>query len=55
MCILVVHKMFLSVSRDMDTFSLRVPLGVIGGICPFNFPAMVPLWMLPLALVTGEM
>ncbi|VDP32769.1 unnamed protein product, partial [Heligmosomoides polygyrus] len=43
-----------SVSRDMDTFSWRVPLGVTAGICPFNFPAMIPLWMFPLALATGN-
>ena len=33
---------------------IREPLGVIGSICPFNFPAMVPLWSLPLVLVTGN-
>ncbi|CAI4232193.1 unnamed protein product [Auanema sp. JU1783] len=43
-----------NVSRDMDTFSWRVPLGVTAGICPFNFPAMVPLWMFPIALATGN-
>ncbi|CAI5441786.1 unnamed protein product [Caenorhabditis angaria] len=43
-----------NVSRDMDTISYRVPLGVTAGICPFNFPAMVPLWMFPLALATGN-
>lgn len=38
----------------MDTYSIRIPLGVTAGICPFNFPAMIPLWMFPLALVTGN-
>ena len=33
------------VSTDVDTFSFREPLGVVAGITPFNFPAMVPLWM----------
>jgi malonate-semialdehyde dehydrogenase (acetylating)/methylmalonate-semialdehyde dehydrogenase len=43
-----------NISKDMDTYSMRVPLGVTAGICPFNFPAMIPLWMFPLALVTGN-
>ncbi|KJH46752.1 methylmalonate-semialdehyde dehydrogenase [Dictyocaulus viviparus] len=43
-----------NVSRDMDTFSWRTPLGVTAGICPFNFPAMIPLWMFPIALATGN-
>uniref|UniRef100_A0A0N5BX05 Probable methylmalonate-semialdehyde/malonate-semialdehyde dehydrogenase [acylating], mitochondrial n=1 Tax=Strongyloides papillosus TaxID=174720 RepID=A0A0N5BX05_STREA len=43
-----------NVSRDMDTFSFRIPLGVTAGICPFNFPAMVPLWMFPLSTVAGN-
>lgn len=34
-----------SISRDMDTFSYRIPLGVCAGITPFNFPAMIPLWV----------
>ncbi|PIO52389.1 aldehyde dehydrogenase family protein, partial [Teladorsagia circumcincta] len=42
------------VSRDMDVISYRYPLGVTAGICPFNFPVMVPLWMFPLALATGN-
>ncbi|KAI9101093.1 Aldehyde/histidinol dehydrogenase [Phlyctochytrium arcticum] len=44
----------LAVARDMDTFTIREPLGVVGGICPFNFPAMIPLWMFPLAIATGN-
>ncbi len=40
--------------RNIDAFSLRQPLGVCAGITPFNFPAMVPLWMLPMALACGN-
>jgi malonate-semialdehyde dehydrogenase (acetylating)/methylmalonate-semialdehyde dehydrogenase len=43
-----------NVSRNMDTYSYRQPLGVCAGICPFNFPAMIPLWMFPLAVVCGN-
>lgn len=43
-----------SIARDMDSMSYRVPLGVCAGITPFNFPAMVPLWMFPLAIVCGN-
>ena len=42
------------IAKDMDTMTIRAPLGVTAGICPFNFPAMIPLWMFPLALVTGN-
>ncbi|VDK78902.1 unnamed protein product [Anisakis simplex] len=38
----------------MDCYSLRMSLGVTAGITPFNFPAMCPLWMIPMALVTGN-
>ncbi|GEQ67095.1 hypothetical protein JCM33374_g758 [Metschnikowia sp. JCM 33374] len=44
----------LEVATDMETKMVREPLGVVGSICPFNFPAMVPLWSLPLILVTGN-
>lgn len=44
----------LEVSTDMDTFSVREPLGVVGGIMPNNFPAMIPLWMFPLAIACGN-
>ncbi|ORX66733.1 hypothetical protein DL89DRAFT_324698 [Linderina pennispora] len=37
----------LEVAKDMDTYTVREPLGVVAGICPFNFPAMIPLWMFP--------
>ncbi len=43
-----------SVGRGVDSFSLRQPLGVVAGITPFNFPAMVPMWMFPIALVCGN-
>lgn len=42
------------VAKNMDTYSFRAPLGVCGGIAPFNFPAMIPLWMFPLAIVSGN-
>lgn len=42
------------VSGGIDTFSLRQPLGVTAGICPFNFPAMIPLWMFPMATAAGN-
>ncbi|XP_047137677.1 probable methylmalonate-semialdehyde/malonate-semialdehyde dehydrogenase [acylating], mitochondrial isoform X1 [Hydra vulgaris] len=43
-----------NIAKDMDTYSYRVPLGVCAGIAPFNFPAMIPLWMFPMALTTGN-
>ncbi len=42
------------VSTGVDTFTLRQPLGVVAGITPFNFPAMVPMWMYPLAIACGN-
>merc|ERR1719210_2429862 len=42
------------VASSVDTHSYRVPLGVAGGICPFNFPAMIPLWMYPPAVTAGN-
>ena len=42
------------VARNVDSWSVRVPLGVVLGICPFNFPAMIPLWMFPLAIAAGN-
>jgi malonate-semialdehyde dehydrogenase (acetylating)/methylmalonate-semialdehyde dehydrogenase len=42
------------VSRGVDVFSSRQPLGVCVGITPFNFPAMVPLWMFPMAIAAGN-
>eukprot|EP00569_Conticribra_weissflogii_P005890 CAMPEP_0171345112 /NCGR_PEP_ID=MMETSP0878-20121228/20892_1 /TAXON_ID=67004 /ORGANISM="Thalassiosira weissflogii, Strain CCMP1336" /LENGTH=567 /DNA_ID=CAMNT_0011848457 /DNA_START=186 /DNA_END=1886 /DNA_ORIENTATION=+ len=43
-----------NLANGLDTISYRVPLGVCAGIAPFNFPAMIPLWMFPLALATGN-
>ena len=43
-----------NVGSGVDSFNLRQPLGVCAGITPFNFPAMVPLWMMPVALVCGN-
>lgn len=44
----------LEVSKDMETRTYREPLGVVAAICPFNFPAMIPLWCIPVATVTGN-
>ncbi|MDJ0319414.1 CoA-acylating methylmalonate-semialdehyde dehydrogenase [Pseudarthrobacter sp. PS3-L1] len=41
-------------STGIDVFSFREPLGVVAGITPFNFPVMVPLWMAPMAIATGN-
>ncbi|KAK6923858.1 Aldehyde dehydrogenase domain [Dillenia turbinata] len=38
----------------IDTFCIREPLGVCAGICPLNFPAMIPLWMFPIAVICGN-
>jgi malonate-semialdehyde dehydrogenase (acetylating)/methylmalonate-semialdehyde dehydrogenase len=43
-----------NVSANMDTVMIRQPLGVCAGITPFNFPAMIPLWMFPVAVTTGN-
>ncbi len=43
-----------NVARGIDTYSLVQPLGVCVGITPFNFPAMIPLWMFPLAVACGN-
>jgi malonate-semialdehyde dehydrogenase (acetylating) / methylmalonate-semialdehyde dehydrogenase len=42
------------VGTGIDSWSVRQPLGVVAGITPFNFPAMVPMWMFPVALATGN-
>jgi len=42
------------VGTDVDSWSMRQPLGVVAGITPFNFPAMVPMWMFPVALACGN-
>src|ERR671930_1488480 len=43
-----------NVSTRVDSYSIRQPLGVVAGITPFNFPAMVPMWMFPLAIACGN-
>jgi malonate-semialdehyde dehydrogenase (acetylating)/methylmalonate-semialdehyde dehydrogenase len=43
-----------SVGTGVDSYSLRQPLGVVAGITPFNFPAMVPMWMFPIAIACGN-
>ncbi|XP_040268264.1 methylmalonate-semialdehyde dehydrogenase [acylating], mitochondrial [Bufo bufo] len=43
-----------SLTKDMDTYTFRLPLGVCAGIAPFNFPAMIPLWMFPMAMACGN-
>ncbi|MFV0359986.1 CoA-acylating methylmalonate-semialdehyde dehydrogenase [Tropicimonas sp.] len=43
-----------NVGTDVDCYSIRQPLGVVAGISPFNFPAMVPMWMFPVALACGN-
>src|SRR5688500_3040722 len=43
-----------NVSTEVDSYSIRQPLGVVVGITPFNFPAMVPMWMYPLAIACGN-
>ncbi|WP_367256542.1 CoA-acylating methylmalonate-semialdehyde dehydrogenase [Pseudomonas sp. stari2] len=43
-----------NIGGGIDNWNLRQPLGVCAGVTPFNFPVMVPLWMIPLALVTGN-
>jgi malonate-semialdehyde dehydrogenase (acetylating)/methylmalonate-semialdehyde dehydrogenase len=42
------------VGTDVDSWSMRQPLGVVAGITPFNFPVMVPMWMFPIALACGN-
>ena len=43
-----------NVGTRVDSHSLRQPLGIVAGITPFNFPAMVPMWMFPVALACGN-
>jgi malonate-semialdehyde dehydrogenase (acetylating) / methylmalonate-semialdehyde dehydrogenase len=43
-----------NVSSAVDTYSIRQPVGVVAGITPFNFPAMVPMWMYPIAIACGN-
>jgi malonate-semialdehyde dehydrogenase (acetylating)/methylmalonate-semialdehyde dehydrogenase len=43
-----------NVSANVDSYSIRQPLGVVAGITPFNFPVMVPMWMYPIAIAAGN-
>ena len=43
-----------NISKGIDCYSFRKPLGVCGGISAFNFPAMIPLWMFPIAITCGN-
>jgi malonate-semialdehyde dehydrogenase (acetylating)/methylmalonate-semialdehyde dehydrogenase len=43
-----------NVSSDVDSYAIRQPVGVVAGITPFNFPAMVPMWMFPVAIACGN-
>eukprot|EP00878_Enallax_costatus_P000935 GHUV01001065.1.p1 GENE.GHUV01001065.1~~GHUV01001065.1.p1 ORF type:complete len:530 (+),score=115.09 GHUV01001065.1:167-1756(+) len=43
-----------NIASGIDCYSIRQPVGVCAGICPFNFPAMVPLWMYPMAVTAGN-
>ncbi|XP_023247888.1 probable methylmalonate-semialdehyde dehydrogenase [acylating], mitochondrial [Copidosoma floridanum] len=43
-----------NIATDMDTISYKVPLGITASICPFNFPAMVPLWTFPISVACGN-
>ncbi len=43
-----------NVSSGVDSYSIRQPVGVVVGVTPFNFPAMVPLWMFPIAIACGN-
>lgn len=43
-----------NIARNIDCYNYRLPLGVTAGICPFNFPAMIPLWMFPLSITLGN-
>jgi malonate-semialdehyde dehydrogenase (acetylating)/methylmalonate-semialdehyde dehydrogenase len=42
------------IAHGIDSHTVRVSLGVVAGICPFNFPAMIPLWMFPIAVAAGN-
>ncbi|BBI64744.1 hypothetical protein HSBAA_60500 [Vreelandella sulfidaeris] len=44
----------MNVGTGVDSYSMMQPLGVCAGISPFNFPAMVPMWMFPIALACGN-
>lgn len=51
---LMMGETLANIAEDIDSEMFRYPLGVVGGITPFNFPMMVPLWMFPLAIACGN-
>jgi len=51
---LMLGETLTGISKDMDLTSFRTPIGVCAGIAPFNFPAMIPLWMFPMATICGN-
>lgn len=51
---LMMGEQLASIATDLESGVYRYPIGVIGGITPFNFPMMVPCWMFPIAIVTGN-
>merc|ERR1712029_310499 len=51
---LLIGETLPGITKDMDLTTYKVPLGVCAGIAPFNFPAMVPLWMFPMATICGN-
>jgi malonate-semialdehyde dehydrogenase (acetylating)/methylmalonate-semialdehyde dehydrogenase len=51
---LIVGETLPNIARDVDAETVRYPLGVCVGITPYNFPSMVPMWMIPVALVCGN-
>ncbi|KAJ7953503.1 Methylmalonate-semialdehyde dehydrogenase [Quillaja saponaria] len=54
MATLQMGEFFPNACNGIDTYCIREPLGVCAGICPFNFPAMIPLWMFPIAVTCGN-
>ncbi|XP_022727296.1 methylmalonate-semialdehyde dehydrogenase [acylating], mitochondrial-like isoform X5 [Durio zibethinus] len=54
MATLQIGEFVSNVSNGVDLYSIREPLGVCAGICPFDFPAMIPLWMLSIAVTCGN-
>ncbi len=51
---LIMGQLIQNIARDVDCETIRHPVGVCAGITPFNFPAMVPLWMYPIAIACGN-
>merc|ERR1712029_337886 len=51
---LLIGETLPGITKDMDLTTYKVPLGVCAGIAPFNFPAMIPLWMFPMATICGN-